>query len=152
MKIKIILALLVSTLCNAQITLNDIKTILKMDYDNFETFAMNKGFSFSEFCENEFECVTYKKGYGEKTRFITLYSSHISSNEKKVTYQTYSETEYLLYKKQMKEQGFNLFDTEEWQEKGVLFKYYKNKNYQLTLAVGKTKINSVNYEITIEHN
>lgn len=151
MKIKIILALLISTICNAQITLNDMKTILKMDYDSFETFAMNRGFSFSRFCEGEFKCVVYTKGLGEKTKYITLYTKQIEVNGKSVTFQTNTETEYLLLKKQMKEQGFILFDTVEWQEKGVLFKHYKNKNYKLTIGVGKNEINTVTYEISLDY-
>jgi hypothetical protein len=50
----------------------------------------------------------------------------------------------------MKEQGFVLFDTVEWQEKGVLFKYYKNRNYKLTIGVGKNEINTVDYEISLD--
>jgi hypothetical protein len=152
MKIKLILALLISTICNAQITLNEMKSIIKMDIDNFETFAMNKGFLFSNFCDDKFddECVNYTKGVGEKTKYITLYTKYNNIYKKKVTYQTSIENEYLLFKKQMKEQGFSLFDKAEWQEKGVLFKYYKNKNYKLTLAIGKNEINSVDYEITLE--
>jgi hypothetical protein len=152
MKIKIILALLFSTLCNAQISLNDMKTILKMDYDSFETFALNRGFLFSHFCDDKFddECVNYIKGVGKQTKYITLYKYDTNFNKKNVTYQLSIESEYLLIKKQMKEQGFNLIDTKEWKEKGVLFKYYENKYYRLTIAVvGKDKTNTVDYEITL---
>jgi hypothetical protein len=151
MRIKIILALFISTLCNAQITLNDMKTILKMDYDSFETFAMNKGFLFSKFCDDKFddECVTYIKGVDKKTKYITLYKKDTKFNRKNVTYQLSIESEYLLFKKQMKEQGFSLIDTKEWKEKGVLFKYYENKYYSLTIAVGRLNANSVDYEITL---
>jgi hypothetical protein len=50
----------------------------------------------------------------------------------------------------MKEQGFVLFDTEHFQERGVLFKTYKNKNYTLILGTGKNEINTVTYEISLE--
>ena len=151
---KIILALLISTLCNAQITLIDMKTIIKMDYDSFETFAMKKGFSFSNIQSDEqkkpYESVTYTKGLGKNTKYITLYSKFIDFNKRSVIYQTNNETEYLLIKNQMKEQGFVLFDTEHFQERGVLFKTYKNKNYTLILGTGKNEINTVTYEISLE--
>mgnify|MGYP006213902427 FL=1 len=68
MKIKFLLLFFVSTISYAQITLNDMKTILKMDYDSFETFAMNRGYVFKEFCNGELKCVTYTKGLGDKTK------------------------------------------------------------------------------------
>ena len=128
-----------------------MKTILKMDYDSFETFAMNRGYVFKEFCNGELKCVTYTKGLGDKTKFITLYTKYYEVNENSFTYQTSSEIEYLSIKKQMKELGFVLYDTDEWQEKGVLFKEYKNRNYKLTIAVGKNEINTVNYEISLHY-
>lgn len=151
MKIKFLLVFFISTLSNAQITLNDMKSIIKMNIDSYETFVMNKGFLFSNFCEDDFECFTYTKGVGEKTKYITLYTKHYEITEKRVTYQTSSETEYLLFKKHMTEQGFKLFDTVEWPEKGVLFKYYKNKYYKLTIGIGKNEINSVDYEISLDY-
>ena len=151
MKIKFLLLFFVSTISYAQITLNDMKTILKMDYDSFETFAMNRGYVFKEFCNGELKCVTYTKGLGDKTKFITLYTKYYEVNENSFTYQTSSEIEYLSIKKQMKELGFVLYDTDEWQEKGVLFKEYKNRNYKLTIAVGKNEINTVNYEISLHY-
>lgn len=154
MKIKFLLVFFISTISYAQITLNDMKTIIKMDFDSFETFVMNKGFSYSKIgstlSKDAFECVTYTKGLGEKTKYITLYKKYIDYNKRNVTYQTNSETEYLLIKKQSKEQGFNLYDTLEYEEKGVLFKTYKNKNYELTLGIGKNEVNSVTYEISLQ--
>jgi hypothetical protein len=156
MKIKFLLVCFVSTINYAQITLNDMKTIIKMDYDSFETFAMNKGFVFSSFCDDKIddECVSYSKGVGEKTKYITLYRKYIDYYgkevcRKKVTYQISLESEYLLFKKQMKEQGFSLVDSKEWEEKGVLFKYYENKYYKLNLAVSRYQVNSADYEITL---
>jgi hypothetical protein len=150
MNIKFLLVFFVSTLSYAQITLNDMKTIIKMDSDSFETFAMNRGYVFSRFCDGELKCVVYTKGLGDKTKFITLYTKYYGIDDNSFTYQTSSEIEYLSIKKQMKEQGFVLFDTVEWQEKGVLFKYYKNRNYKLTIGVGKNEINTVDYEISLD--
>ena len=150
MKIKIILTLLISTISYAQISLNDMKNIIKMDFDSFETFAMNKGFSFGEICTGGEECVNYVKGRGEQTKYIILFTKIIDVYKKRVSYQTNSETEYLLIKKQMKEQGFSLLKTLPYEKKGVLFKYYKNKNYQITVGIGKNELNTSTYEINIE--
>lgn len=149
MKIKIIVALFISTLCNAQITLNDMKSILKMDYDGFETFAMNKGFVFSQICKNDEECVNYVKGKGDYTKYITLYTKISKSlHKKKVNYQTYNKTEYLLIKKQIKEQGFRLLDASTSQKNGQFFKLYQNKNYQVLIGIGKNNSGTA-YDINI---
>jgi hypothetical protein len=150
MKIKFLLVLFISTISYAQITLNDMKSIIKMDFDSFETFAMNKGFSFGEICTGGEECVNYVKGRGEQTKYITLFTKIIEFYKKRVSYQTNSETEYLLIKKQMKEQGFSLLKTLPYEKKGILFKYYKNKNYQITVGIGKNELNTSTYEVNIE--
>ena len=149
MKIKILLTLLISTISYAQISLNDMKSILKMDYDSFETFAMNKGFVFNKICKNDEECVNYGKGKGDKTKYITLYTKLSKSlYKKKVNYQTYNETEYLLIKKQMKEQGFRLLDSSTSQKNGQFFKLYQNKKYQVLIGIGKNNSDTV-YDINI---
>jgi len=147
MKIKIILALLFSTLCNAQITLNDMKTILKMDYDSFETFVMNKGFIFYSREKDDFDSVFYTKGLGENTKYIALYTRRFNNYLKRVNYQTGSEAEYLSIKKQMKEQGFYFFDTYESKDEKQFSKTYRNKIYELRVHSISNKYNTVTYEI-----
>lgn len=150
MKFKFLLLFFISTINYAQITLNDMKTIIKMDFDSFETFAMKRGFSYQEIEETDaLEKVVYMKGRGEKTKYITLYKKYFDFNKKNVVYQTDNQNEYLLFKKQLKEQGFSLFDTYQFEEKGVLFKKYRDKKYELTLATGKNETNTVTYEISL---
>jgi hypothetical protein len=151
MKIKFLLVFFASTISYAQIALNDMKTILKMDYDSFETFTMNKGFSFFKIDnENDCESVVYTKGVGEKTKYITLYKKYFDFNRRAVTYRTNSHEEYLLIKQQLKQQGLSLYETFQDEAQGVLFKSYRDKKYELTLGTGKNELNSVSYEISLQ--
>ena len=139
--------MLISTFCNAQITLNDMKSILKMDYDSFETFVMNKGFIFDSRQKDDFESVSYVKGLGENKKYITLYKRMLNNYKKSVNYQTPNESEYLSLKKQMKEQGFYFFETYENNDENVFTKIYRNKIYELRVYSIKNKYNNVTYEI-----
>ncbi len=135
MKIKIILALLISTLCNAQITLNDMKTILNNDIDYIETFALSKGYSFNKIIDyDEMEGIQYSKGVGKDSKHLTFYSSFYKIGKKTFHYQTSRQNEYLLIKKQLIEQGFKLIKT--YDNEGVLYKEYKNKRYYILLRTG----------------
>ena len=141
MKIKIILALLISTLCNAQITLNDMKTILNNDIDFFETFALNKGYVFNEIIKNDKkEGIAFSKGIEKDSKHLTLYSSYFKIGNKAFHYQTSIESDYLIIKKQLIEQGFKLIETYDYE--GVLYKEYKNKRYHITLRTGKASHNT----------
>jgi hypothetical protein len=153
MKLKIILVLLISTLCNAQITLNDLKTILKMDYDSFETFAMNKGYTYESVrkeMENEkkFYGVFYKKGSNWDTKYIGLYTDYIHLGKKHVFFQTSKENDYLLIKEQLKKQGFKLIYTDEVE--GTFLKEYHNSIYVLFLETKKDNLNRRYYIIALE--
>ena len=85
---KFLLVFFISTIGSAQITLNDMKTILKMDYDSFETFVMNKVFIFDSREKDDFESVSYDKGLGENTKYITLYTRSFNNYIKKGNYKT----------------------------------------------------------------
>ncbi len=122
-----------------------------MDYDSFETFAMNKGFSFFKIDDEDgSNSIIYIKGQGEKTKYITFYKKYIDFNRKMVSYRTQSQKEYLLVKQQLKEQGFSLYETFQYDAEGVLFKSYRDKKYELTLGTGKNELNSVTYEISLK--
>jgi hypothetical protein len=137
MKIKIILAFLVSTLCNAQITLNEMKTILNNDVDYLETFALTKGYFFNKIIDDDkMKGVKYTKGI-KKDNHLVLYSSYYKIDKKVFTFQTSSQIDYLSIKKQLIEQEFKLIET--YNDRGVLCKIYKNKQYCITLSTGKTK-------------
>jgi hypothetical protein len=153
MKIKLILTLLISTICNAQITLNDMKSIIKMDFDSFETFSMNKGYTFENVrkeMENEkkFYGVFYKKGSNWDTKYIGLYKDYIKLGQKHVFFQTSKENDYLLIKKQLKEQGFNLVFTDEVE--GTFLKEYHNSKYIVFLETLKDNLDRQYYIIALE--
>jgi hypothetical protein len=136
MKIKIILALFISTLCNAQITLNDMKLFLNNNIDYYETFALNNGYVFKEIIKkDEFDGVAFAKGIGKDTKHLVLYSSYSEYGKMAFFYQTSKESDYLLIKKQLLEQEFKLIDTYDYE--GNLIKEYKNKLYKITLKTGR---------------
>lgn len=137
---------LFSCYANAQMSINEMKAILKMDLDTFETYTLKKGYGFSDIKDDEYSYgVTYVKGTGYSTKYITLYQKYFDEY-KHLTYQTEIKSEYLLIKKQLLESGFKLFSEENF--KGSIVKKYKNTTHTVTL------INGINrgydtYEISI---
>jgi hypothetical protein len=122
----------------AQITLNEMKTILNNDIDYIETFALSKGYSFKEIIKNDKkEGIAYAKGVEEDSKHLVFYSSFFEIGKKQITYQTGRVADYLLIKTQLIEQGFKLIDT--YDVEGVLYKEYKNKLYKVTLRMGRAQ-------------
>lgn len=153
MKFKIIIFLFFSTICNAQITLNEMMSVLSKDIDNFETFSLKKGFIFKEIIKtNQKDGIAFAKGIGKDTKHIVLYSSYFEVGKKVFFYQTSLETDYLLIKKQLIEQGFKIIDT--YDLDGDLYKLYKNNFYTIELKTGILPYpdNIEFYTITIEKN
>jgi hypothetical protein len=135
MKIKFLLVLFISTLSYGQITLNEMKTILNKDIDYIETFALNRGYSFKEVIKDENEeGVGYVKGVGKNTKHLSLSTNSSEIGTKHIFYQTSIETDYLLIKKQLIEQGFKLNKT--YDIEGVLYKEYSNRVYKIRLMTG----------------
>jgi hypothetical protein len=152
MKINLILALLISTFCNAQITLNDMKTILNNDIDYLETFALNRGYVFDKFIdENKLEGIKYSKR-NEKNNQLVIYSSYYDTGRKVFSFITSSQKDYLLIKKQLIEQGFKLNNNFNYE--GSLCKDYSNKKYILVLCTAKSKDFELSefYCVNIEYN
>ena len=46
---------------NAQLTINDMKMILKMDLDKFETFALKRGYAFNKIIDDIRNCIFLSK-------------------------------------------------------------------------------------------
>lgn len=147
MKYKILVSvLLFSSFASAQISINEMKNILKMDLDTFETYTLNKGYSFSNIKDDEHTYgITYVKGTGSTTKFITLYEKYFDEY-KQLTYQTEMKSEYLLIKKQLLESGFKLFSQENFE--GSIVKKYKNTTHAVTLINGLNRGYDT-YEISI---
>lgn len=137
---------LFSCYANAQMSMNEMKAILKMDLDKFETYALNRGYGFSNIKDDENTYgITYTKGNESATKFITLYEKYFDEY-KCLTYQTEIKSEYLLIKKQLIESGFKLFSEKNFE--GSIVKKYKNKTHTVTLINGLNRGNDT-YEISI---
>lgn len=119
---------------NAQLTINDIKMILKMDLDKFETYAYNNGYKFKGMQETERVFgITFKKDYGLDTKYITLYEKYFNDG-KTLTYQLSKKSEYLNLKKQIELSGFKLIRIFNFDDS--LVREYKNASYKVTLISG----------------
>lgn len=149
MIIKFLLVFFISTISYAQITLNEMKTILNKDIDYIETFALSRGYSFKEIIKDDIEeGIGYVKGVGKETKHLAFYSSSNANGGKVLFYQTGRETDYLLIKKQLIEQGFKLTAT--YDNEGVLHKEYKNTLYKVRLRTGKADYPSLREFYTVE--
>lgn len=134
---------------NAQLTINDMKMILKMDLDKFETFALKRGYAFNKIIDdNNIYGLIFKKGHGRETRYMSLYSKYFEYG-KATVYQITNKSEYLNLKKQIEENGFKLLNIENYD--GSLFKYYTNNVYEITL-VSANKNGIEIFEITLKYN
>jgi hypothetical protein len=149
MKIFVFSFLIVSNVTFAQISLNEMKNILNLNADKFETFAMNKGFEYSESKNTEnYESIAYTKGFGAQTQYIILYPRFFG--KRCITYQTCSKKSYLAIKTQLKEQNFTYLTTKRNEQTNWLHNEYMSKQYLLSLASGYLDANEVVYEITLE--
>ena len=71
-----------------QMTLNEMMKVYNMDMDQFETYALNKGYEFYKVKNNEYIYGhTYLKGVGKNTKYLTLNTRYFD-NGSNVTYQT----------------------------------------------------------------
>ena len=137
---------LFSYYANAQMSINEMKAILKMDLDKFETYALNKGYGFSNIKDDENTYgYTYIKVTESATKFITLYEKYFDEH-KCLIYQTEIKSEYLLIKKQLIESGFKLFFEKNF--KGSIVKKYTNNTHVVTLVNGLNRGYDT-YEISI---
>jgi len=147
---KFILFLFYITICFksfSQLTLVELKNILKMDLNKFETYALNRGYNFDEV--NEEEKVfghSYRKGDGDLSKYLTLYDKFYEQN-RTVTYQTSETKEYLSFKNEIERDGFQLTKTENFE--GTSLKFYSNSTYNLRIYVGKGEIADNVYEINL---
>lgn len=150
MKYKILVSvLLFSSFVNAQISINEMKNFLKMDLDNFENQALNKGFEFSEIKNEEnIYGITFKKGHSLNTKYISLYEKFFTAG-KSVEYQTSLKSDYLLIKNQLITQNFKLIVNEVYN--GHWHKIYRNNYFIVDLYSGKNEDNVPIYEISISY-
>jgi hypothetical protein len=166
MKIKIILALLISTISYAQITLNELETVIEIDSAGFKTFAMKKGFKLHEIINDELKednkiTEGYITGNGmsfkkENKKFTLYFNYYGTKGRKKILYENASKSEYLLIKKTLIEKGY--FRLDYWNDTGRkeydrYHESYLNKNKEVPYVIDleiRTQGNNVVYVISIE--
>jgi hypothetical protein len=112
-------------------TMSEMMRVYKMDMDQFETFALSKGYVFYQLENSEdYYGHTYVKGYKENTKYLTLYSRYFSYGNE-VTYQTSNSNEYLNFKNQLKNFGFSLYLSKTFEDKPV--KKYRNSIWEISI-------------------
>jgi hypothetical protein len=130
----------------SQISLTEMIAVYKMNFDQFETFSLKKGFHFSKMEDEEnFTSVSYTKGQGVGTKYIQLYTKFFADG-KNVTLQTSVENDYLSIKEQASKMGFKLIETENY--KGSLRKVYKKDSWKIT-AYSTADESGTDYEISL---
>jgi hypothetical protein len=112
-------------------TVSEMTKVYNMDLDQFETYALGKGYTFSEIKnEDNIYGHIYSKGIGNNTKFLSLYTEWFEKG-KNVNFQTWNSSEFLNIKNQLKNLGFVLQLEEDY--KGVPYKRYRNSKYELNL-------------------
>lgn len=135
----------ISAIIHAQISLNDLKIVLKLNEDKFETFALNKGYSFY-YRSNDGEMNAYRKGEGETAKFLVI---TYEDGKKLADFQTRDSKDLLLFKNQLKEQGFTFVKISELEENKNI-KYYYNTLYKVRIVTIRAETEVV-YEIILEN-
>ena len=134
-----------------QMTLNELMRVYNMNFDQFETFAISKGYEIYKIYNDKENSVSYTKGYGKDTKYLALFGVSYNSFNKgiNVSYQTGNPTEYLKIKNEMKNLGFKLFDSYFSLDSQV--KEYRNNKFQLIIyTIPPKDNNSVHYEINLQ--
>jgi len=153
-KMKYFITLLLVVLSHisiGQMTLLEFQKVYNMDFDQFEAFALRKGYHFDDFDNNEnINGISYVKGLGNATKYLILHDKYFNVN-KNITYQTRNTNEILSLKAQLKSAGFQVkriyFD-----DNSIKAEEYRNKSFEFiiyTLPPGKENNhdNVVGYEL-----
>lgn len=134
----------------SQMTFSEMKNIQKMDLNKFETYCLSRGFEFDETIDDEYNFgMSYVKGNGSSTKFLTFYEVFFIEEKNVVQYQTSSSSEYLSFKSQIEGAGLKLTNTFTKNER--LFKEYNDLNYEVILVTGKSSDPNIDfYEIQLK--
>jgi len=137
-------------------TLQELTNLNKMDWDEFDSYVIAKGYEYNKTEDLEFvESKSYGyKQKGEESPYFISKTVAKNKNTKLVAYQTTNSQDYLLIKSQLKNSGFKFAKTEA-RGQTILLIYMKG-DIQLTLATFKVQQNSgdtfAGYEISIRTN
>ncbi len=128
----------------SQITVSDMIKVYNMDFDQFETFSILKGFELNEIQNNKQKSGhVYVKGVDENTKYLSLHTNHYGF--KKVCYQTSNSIEYLTIKDELKSKGFTLISTDNFN--GDIIKTFKLNEWEF--RVFRTNNNGIVYEMRL---
>jgi hypothetical protein len=131
----------------SQLSLNEMLAVYKMNLDQFEIFALKKGYYFSKIKDTEDTFgASYVKGKEENTKYITLYTKFFDVG-RCVTYQTSINSELISFREQMKNLGFILISTKN--SDGALVKTYKKDKRTINIySINEDDL--IAYEISLE--
>jgi hypothetical protein len=140
-------------------TVSEMIRVYKMDMDQFETYALQRGFKFYEVIDkNRVHGFSYSKGYNKQTKYLTFYDTFFDDGIVLI-YQTAEINEYLNFKNQMNNYGFILTENSSFNsndnDRSSQFKVYRNKYYEIQVYTIPEHYNSngqfqnVKYEISI---
>jgi hypothetical protein len=113
-------------------TVSDLLKVYDMDMDKFESYSLEKGFSFYKILDNEnYKGQVYEKGTGNNTKYLSLFTKYFNE-DKHVSYQTSNPNEILNIKNQFKTSGFSLFN-EKTIEGRPIREYINHNKYMITI-------------------
>ena len=137
-----------SYLSFGQMTVSDMVKINNMNLDEFETYALERGYTFKEIKDKKERAYghTYMQGRGITTKYLTLYTKYIGGFNL-VTYQTSSSSEFLNIKNQLKTLGFVLRTEEHYD--GTPYKEYRNNKYEMSIYTGAGEDGTNFFEISL---
>lgn len=143
----LLLLVFASTRSYSQLSFSEMVLVYNMNLDQFENFALKKGYSYNSIDDDERRFgLTYIKGNSYDTKFITLYTKY-HYDGKAVTCQTSKDNEILSFKDQLKQNNFKLNDTENFE--GSIKKVYSNSRWIIRLYSGKDDDGHIYYESTL---
>lgn len=135
-----------------QMTLSELMRVYNMDMDQFETYAIGKGYEFSSFKKGEnVNGISYVKGVGKDTKYIKLYDNWYSEGSL-VQFQTSVSSEIVNIKNQLKSIGFKLCKSEFLDDnEGTQVKKYRNNKFEIRIYTTPPNDNTfcVVYEINL---
>ena len=124
-----------SSIAFSQMTFNDILKIYKMDMDQFEEYAISRGYEFYKFeKEEEVNGVMYRKinRRGRETTYLELYDSYYSEG-KHIGFQTGVSSDILRIKTEMKKFGYKLYTSIFMKDNITKADRYTNGKFELSI-------------------
>jgi hypothetical protein len=115
------------------ISLNDLVRAIDMTEDEFDSFAISKGYEYYKLENNEFG---RKTAYKFKSKIPSYFTQSVYSNGVSVTYQTFNLAIYSNFKSVIKQAGYKYIETT--QIDGAIALVYNKDNIFISLISGPT--------------